>query len=342
MMNLRLIGVGLGYAILSAGCAHTPPVKVNYFLAQSEASFKVIRTVACDEGDNPVVASSVMPNVRHTADRKLGSQALPLAALRGAFSDTDVKFDFYEDGRLKGINASSTGQGESIFKSTISLLSLIAASGISRDNLSAECAKIKKWGGGKPLTITYEGGIDLAKDLEQLIPPEAGSAYYARELKNALGDVCAYVTQRGPSSTSVPGEYSPTEEHESLLTLRQPGRASISITAGPPGLCQTDRLWSGDIAVGQFGTSYALPIPRPAVFGKQVFAVSIAESGAITSLQYASNTGAGQLLGLTNSAWTAAQGTTDAQEAAALKAEADVIAAQQRLVQCRAKPDTCK
>ena len=343
-MILRLIGIGLGCVIVAAGCAHTPPVKVNYFLAQSEASFKVIRTVACDEGGNPIVATTVIPTVRHSADRKAGAQPLPLAALKGAFSDTDVKFDFYEDGRLKGINASSTGQGEAIFKSAISLLAAAAAE-VPRDDLPIECAKIKKWGGGKPLTVTYEGSIDLDKNplkAEQPIAPEAGSVYYAQELKQALGGVCAYVTERGPSFVSAPGEYVPWKKGEPLRTLRHPGRASITITAGPPGLCQADRLWSGEVLVGQFGRSYPLPIPRPAGFGKQVFAVSVAESGALPSLQYSSNSGAAQALGVANSAWTAAQGTTDAQEAAALKAEADVIAAQQRLVQCKVNPATCK
>lgn len=344
-MTLRLIGIGLGCAIVAAGCAHTPPVKVNYFLVRSEASFKVIRTVACDEGGNPIVATTVTPTVRHFSDRKAGAQPFPLAALKGAFSDTDVKFEFYDDGRLKSINASSTGQGEAIFKSAISLLATVAASEVPRDDLPTECANIKKWGGGKPLTLTYDGSIDLDKNplkAEQIIDPDAGSAYYARELKQALGGVCAYITERGPSSTSSPGEYAASKENEALLTLRQPGRVSITITAGPPGLCQAHRLWSGEVLVGQFGKSYKLPIPRPAAFGKQVFAVSVAESGAITSLQYASNTGAVQAIGLANSAWTAAQGTTDAQEAAALKAEADVIAAQQRLVQCKANPETCK
>ena len=344
-MALRLISIGMGCAVVLAGCAHTPPVDVTYFLAQSEASFKVIRTVACDDGDNAIVATTVTPTVRHSADRKTGAQTLSLAALKGAFSDTDVKFDFYEDGRLKGVNASSTGQGESIFKSAISLLTAAAAGELPRDNLPGECAKIKKWGGGKPLTLTYEGGIDLAKDplkTAQLLSPEAGSVYYANELKQALGDVCAAVTSRGATSTSAPAQYAPSKEGEPLLTLRQPGHATVSITAGPPGLCQADPLWSGEVLVGQFGQSYVLPLPRPAAFGKQVFSVAVAESGAITSLQYASNTGAGQVLNLAGSAWTAAQGTTDAQEAAALKAEADVIAAQQRLVQCKANPETCK
>lgn len=344
-MKLWLIGIGVGFAFFAVSCAHTPSVKVNYFLAQSEVSFKVIRTVACDEGGNPIAATTIIPTVRHFADREAGAQPLPLAALKGAFSDTDVKFEFYEDGRLKSINASSTGQGEAIFKSAISLLATAAASEVPRDDIPTECANIKKWGGGKPLTLTYEASINLDKNplnAEQIITPDAGSAYYAQELKQALGGVCAYITERGPSSTSSPGEYTASKKNEALLTLRQPGRVSITITAGPPGLCKAHRLWSGEVLAGQFGKSYLLPIPRPATFGKQVFAVSLAESGALTSLQYASNTGAAQTLVVANSAWTAAQGTTDAQEVAALKAEADVIAAQQRLVQCKANHETCK
>ena len=67
-----------------------------------------------------------------------------------------------------------------------------------------------------------------------------------------------------------------------------------------------------------------------------------AESGALTSVQYATNTGAGQALNVAASALTALQGETTAQKVAAVKAEADLIAQQQRLVQCLADPPSCK
>jgi hypothetical protein len=356
-MKLSRGSFGLACAIAIVGCAHTPPVRVNYYLAQSEVSFKVIRTVSCDEGNHPIVATSVTPTVRHSADLGHGPETIELADLKGPLSDTDLKFEFYEDGRLKGVNATSTGQGEGIFKSAISLIAT-AALGTVETDLSTECANIKKWNGGKPLTVSFEGVVLLDKnplDTEQSIPAEAGSVFYAKELREAIGDVCATVTRRtgvdapgGPSAIVAaappivsPAQYSP-QKAEALIKLRQPGRASISVTSGPPGACSASVLWSGDVLAGQFGQPYVLPLPRAAVFGKQVFAISLSESGSLTSLQYASNTGAGQALNVASAALTAAQGPTDAQRAAQLKAEGDVIAAQQRLVQCQAHPETCK
>lgn len=107
------------------------------------------------------------------------------------------------------------------------------------------------------------------------------------------------------------------------------------------GACGTANLWSGTALVAQHGETYTLPIPRARLFGKQVFAASFDEAGALTSLGYNKDSGAAPLLA-TIQAGADALNTTAAEEAAALKSEADVIAAQQRLVSCRADPKNCK
>ena len=84
------------------------------------------------------------------------------------------------------------------------------------------------------------------------------------------------------------------------------------------------------------------PIPAAAAFGKEVFAVTFADSGALSSVQYVSNTGTGQVLNVANAGLTAFKPETTAQKAAAVQAEADLIAQQQRLVQCLADPSSCK
>lgn len=113
-------------------------------------------------------------------------------------------------------------------------------------------------------------------------------------------------------------------------------RVGVRVTAGTTGGCEGARdVWSGELPVAQVGRPYNLPMPKALVFGKLAFGVSFAESGALTSVQYTSNTGLGQALNVTSAAVTAAQGETAA-KAAALKAEADVIAEQQRLARCLA------
>jgi hypothetical protein len=324
---------------LLAGCAALPRATVKYPLAESRISVKVIRTVACDTGDNFVVVNSTTPTVKHVAAERL-TEALDLSALRGTFSDTDIKFNFYDDGRLKDINATTVGQGEAIFKTVMTIAKSAAGLLEVRKTFAAECAWLKAVANGKPLTLTYEGGVDLGNMAQQVIPADTASLVYDKTLAPLIGNVCTIV-ERG-KAPDVPVLAASTDRFV-LLTVRQPGSAKLTVRAGRNDTaCDGADIWSGDIAVAQFGTRYGIPIPAAALFGKQVFAASFAESGALTSLQYASNTGAGQLANVINTGLTTFQGDSAAQKAANLKAEADLIVQQQRLTQCLADGSSCK
>jgi hypothetical protein len=341
MMTLIRLSVSAALATFLGGCAFTPNVTVGYYLAQSKVSFKVIRTVACDADNNPVVANATTPTVTHSADR---AQFIPihLAGLRGTFSDTDVKFEFYEDGRLKSVNTTSLGQGEAILKTVVTIATAVAVLALDGGTkpYPDECAFIKSAGGAKPLTLTYEGVVDSSESThkEQPILPDTTSKFYAEKLNEAIGHVCAVV--EGTEASQVPATYE-AQADDVLLKARQPALVQIKVMTGCVNDKQNFTTWQGKLPVAQFGTPYALPIPAPPMFGKQVFAVSFLESGALTSVQYAGNTGTGQILNVTSSALTALQGETTAQKAAEVKAEADLIAQHQRLIRCRADPKTC-
>ena len=197
-------------------------------------------------------------------------------------------------------------------------------------------------GRGQAPYAELEGEVDLnaSPSLGQSIAADTASGFYAQTLAKAIGGVCAFVVDtkngRAPVITGEP-------ENTARITARQPGSVRIKIVAGPStNTCGGSQIWSDSVPAAQFGTTYTLPIPAPATFGKQTFAASFAESGALTSVQYVSNTGAGQVLNVFNSALTAAQGQTTEQKAAEVKAQADLIAQQQRLVQCIADPKSCK
>ncbi|MXO58557.1 hypothetical protein GRI89_03245 [Altererythrobacter salegens] len=337
----KYIGALLTFAgLILGGCAHTPDVTVGYYLPKSDVSFKVIRTVACDKDSNPIVATAVTPTVKHTADMS-SRKTVALSGLRGALSDTDVKFEFFEDGRLSGLNANSTGQGEAILKTVMTIASTVLGTDAGTGKYPKECGEINSVGGGKPLTLTYEGSVDLTKSSTdaQVLGPDPTSAYYATKFHEIVGNVCAFVT--GSESPQAPAEFQ-SRSGNVLLDLRQPGTVSIKLSAGPADDCKGNEIWNSQVTVAQFGTPYQLPIPAAAVFGKQQFAISIAESGALKSVQYVSNTGAGQVLNLGNETLAALQGDTTVQKLAEVRAEADLIAQQQRLVGCLADPTTCK
>jgi hypothetical protein len=340
-MNKRsLLFSAVALALVLPGCAHLPDATVTYYLPRTEIRFKVIRTVACDAQNTLIVINSATPTVTNSADRSERFQ-IYLPDLKGWLSDADVKFDFFEDGRLRNINATSTGEGEPILKTIVSIA--LAAAVLASDggkDYTKECALIKKFAGDKPLTITYEGRVDVTKapTESQDIEPEDATAVYASQLVGAIGGVCAFVT--GTEQANEPASYSP-RDGDALLRARQPGIAKIRITTGTMERCKGTDIWNGQLPVAQIGKPYTLPMPKPVLFGKEAFGASFSESGALTSLQYTSNTGVGQALNVANAALTGVQNET-AQKAAAVKAEADLIAQQQRLAQCLADRATCK
>lgn len=321
------------------GCAHIPDATIGYYLPTSDVSFKVIRTIACDAAGNPVIATAVTPTVRHYAN-KAGANAMKtvsLERLKGDLSDADVKFDFYEDGRLAGVNASTTGQGEAILKTAISLVTTVAKTGgFGLLTLTPnQCQQIKDFGGGKPLTVAYSASVRLVDGTTTNIMPDADSAFYADTFKDVLRPIAATVESH--SAPDAPVAFSAGAK-DVLLTARQPGVVKIKVT-----IAGADKpVWNDELVVAAFGTDYDLPIPRPVTFGKKALAVSFAESGAIKSVQYVSNTGTSQALNVANAGLTALQGDTTAQKVVDIKAEADLIQQQQRLVACKADPTTCK
>ena len=335
--------------VLLAACAHLPDVAVGYYLAQSKVGFKVVRTVACDKSDRPIVATAVTPEVAHSADRNRPA-TINLSGLKGPFSDSDLKFDFYDDGRLKDVNATSTGQGEAILKTVVTIAAAAFVGfdargrAIAPTTYSAECAIIRNAAGDRALTLTYQGEIDVrGPGGAQNIPADTMNSYYASALHGAIGTVCAQVTrvEKPVSPASVAqADASSNPTQSILLRAQQPGWAEIKVMAGPANQC-TGKAWDGRVEVAQAGVSYDIPIPKAVAFGKEVFAASFAESGALTSLQYTTNTGTGQVLNVVSSGLSAAQGIT-AQKADQVKAEADLIAQMERLVQCKATPESCQ
>ena len=154
----RVFGLFLVMLALT-GCAHLPDATVHYYLPKTDVSFKVVRTVTCDENNNVLAADAVTPTVTHFADRDSvdSAKSVSLAKLRGAFSDSDVKFEFYDDGRLQGFNGASTGQGEAILKTAIAIAGVTVAFDAPTISTSEVCKDIKKFGDEKPLVLTYQG-----------------------------------------------------------------------------------------------------------------------------------------------------------------------------------------
>jgi len=324
-------------AVALSGCAALPDAAVRYYLPKTTVNVKVVRTVACDSDDHLVISNVATPTVVHSAD--LGKKhTVTLSQLKGPFSDSDVKVQFYDDGRLKGFNSSSTGEGEAALKTVVSIVTPFLGVVRGTPKEPSACAQIKKEGGGKPLTITYSGVIALSEHTTTPIGLEATSQIYS-DLAPAVGTVCANVgTVTNPEP---PVSYNP-KATEPALEVSEPAIVQITISAGGPNRCDAGKVWEGEVQVAQLGTNYKLPMPKAVIFGKEAVGVAFAESGALSSVQFTNSTGAGQGLNVINAANAALKPESTAQKAADVKAEADLIAEQQRLVGCLADPKDCK
>jgi hypothetical protein len=86
-------------AWLLAACPHLPDATVGYYLTKTKVGFRVVRTVACDGNNFLIISNAVTPAVTPVADRTK-RRTVTLAKLKGTLSDSDLKFDLYDDGRL--------------------------------------------------------------------------------------------------------------------------------------------------------------------------------------------------------------------------------------------------
>jgi hypothetical protein len=339
---LRILGTRTGLAAAVAfgllGCGSLPDAKVNYYEAKSQITVKVARSILCDSKDFPFVANVASPTATHSADLTK-PRSTDLAGLRGPFTDGDIKFEFYDDGRLKTVNATQTGQGDAVVKAATTFATTIAAFAVASGPPSypTECTFIKDVGGGKPLALSYEGVLDLSKKESQTIPADGASAAYASRLSAFLGGICAKVGE-----TEVPAKLVEYTGADSVVIATAPAMVWVEVgTARPGNLCVAD-LWKGRLPVAHLGKEYKIPLPKAVVFGKQTLSISFAESGAVTSMQFTNASGAAGALGAANALATIAQPESTTAKTTDLKNQADLIVQEQRLLQCKADPKNCK
>jgi hypothetical protein len=327
-----------------AGCATVPPMDVGYYLPKGAVAFRAVESVSCDGGNHILGAVTGTITPAYSADGV--RRVVSIGRLDGFLSDTDIGFEFTDDGRLKGMNSESAGQAEAVIKTAASLFStlIMAMDGNGQQEFPDECAKIAKWGGEKKvLTLTYTGDTDFAGRDGSLVPlrPEQNSFFYASAMPN-IGSVCARIGPSvAPPALNVPAS---TASGNVRLPLVQPAATLVEIikfaNAGCSGAILS-KVASMTIQVPQHGTAYDLLLPKAAMFGKNGITLNLSDAGTVTKLKYGKTSGAPALA---NALSTAANAVveTRAEKIARMKEEADLIIQQERLVKCIAKSDECK
>jgi hypothetical protein len=345
--------------LVSTACASTPPVTVNYYLPKGALDLQLARSVACSPSDAVYEAVKVTSSgMVYSADLN-SPEAVSIRAFQGDLANAEVGLTLTEDGRLSAFNTTQTGQGSQIVETAIGLAGMVMGLATDSDpNAVAEaCKYIRANGKDNVITLTYilrepfdqairQGAqpIDLPVRKLQVISTDQERFNAMQPL---LTELCFYI--RIPASSKPRIEYSRGARSDIEVKLREPAPVDASIATGSETECSessaikdaTPRVWRATLLIPQFGKTYPFPVPAAQPFGKQVVKFGLADSGAVTSLTYGSEQGSSSLLGSVAKAIDEFKEDSSSAKAAEIKAQADIIAQQERLLACRVSPSTC-
>lgn len=320
-----------------SGCASLPDVSYTYYLRKSTVSVSVTRTVACNaNGIGIVVIDSPQATAAYGPDFTKPPITVAIKKLDGTFGDSDTSFTFTETGVLDGVNQSTTGQGSAIVKSVIAFAGAVGAAGgsLTAADYTHDCKLIADAAGqNKALTLNYKFDVGDISGLNNTpIPVTPDSAFNALGLSDHLQAPMVSLKDAHDLAPVVPPPLKDIGDHvDVFVQVMKTATLEFANTNGS----------TGKATVMLPTTPYSLPIPVGQPFGTQKFILKLAASGAITQIDYAKSTGLGSAFDAGTAVLNAAAPASAADQAADLKAQADLIAQQQRLARCQANIATC-
>jgi hypothetical protein len=325
-------------AVLAAGCSTLPSVEYSYYLSKMKVSISVTEVITCT-GNVPAYTITPLATTEYSADTRI-RYPIRIKDIEGFFSpfaDSSMGMTFTDDGRLKGINQSTTGQGEAIIKAAASLAGAIIAGGgapVKSALPEGGCAAVRSLGGDKGVTLLYYATIDS----DNVSPnPPLNLEPQSKALHDAIGTVALPLALR---VTPVDKSDAPHVQNiggigdDVAITLQK--TASVTVTLFAKG----SDYWHETLVVPLKDQTYQLPIPKAALFGGQTFSLALTDAGAVTSITYGKTQGFSGSLNAASSA-VGVEAAGDAAKASAIKAQADIIAQSQRLANCKANPTKC-
>ncbi|WP_425655732.1 hypothetical protein [Roseobacter sp. EG26] len=280
------------------------------------------------------------PMISNSADLNAAYE-LDFSEMKGPFTDPTIAVTYFSDGRLKGINATQTGVAKQVIESSLKTVASTLRADVLKDRVDDfdPCATIKKLGVKNVLTLEYSAEIAVSSAARQEISPIGSSQYYHDLFADKIGDLHAHVEWSKIQRLKPPITHD-TENSLVTLTARQLSKVSFGIHTTLKN-SERDNIWQGAVLMALPGNEYQIPIPKKPAFGTQEFEVLFADSGALEKLKYASTSGTNEAAGLAGTVISEIEGPSAAQEAAAIKAEADLIQQRQRLANCRLNPANC-
>jgi hypothetical protein len=384
------------------GCGTTPKGTITYYFPKAETQFVITQTLSCNAaGDALHEVVTVTPTTVYSSDLLVPVGKFTPSSLDGTLSDTDVGFTFTDDGRLSGMNSTTTGQGGTVIKDILGVVKaagVFAAAATHPYDAPAACKIIASNAGksadkaaDKPADKNKDAGSKVAKAATGTDAPPTVTLNYAGLLQYgrtgapdpdpstvALGIRSADQQNPSPSLEILPDASSVSlvaalRQHiphlefdvqigkatryaaakwegigKGDIPLQLNSAASVEmLVKGPVGDLKTyDLVWRGVVPVPltSLQDQFTLPIPQASLFGTHKFVLALSGYGSINKLEY-SSTGSSDAADAFGSLGSAVGGAlkkpTEAEQASAVQAHADLIYQQQRLVICNADPAKC-
>jgi hypothetical protein len=306
--HMKKHGAVLCPLLLLGACASTPDVVIQYYPAKSVTTFTTTQNLACTQDQMTlVVTNTVSASTEYSADTSKPPHSVRIKDLDNEFADASLSVELFGDGRLKSINASSTGEGQAVISAAAGLAGMMApmvgsSPGAGPRKLPV-CAVLKNWSDGKA-ALSFVKSLDVAQ-LPQASPVPLNDENAAVNDPGLYGRISGYLPRVMlllSEKTSVPraATYNARDPHNTIsLTLRDTSRIVATFLSED----QTGQhlLGSKSFIVPGPG-DYVLPIPKAALFGGETFSIALSESGAVASISYGKTSGAAAAVGATQSA----------------------------------------
>lgn len=340
------MALALAGSLMLGGCVSIPDSTMNYYHAETVVDARVTAVVSCPEGGSVHVSLISAIETSHRADLE-SSAYFETGSVAGFGSDSTVGFQFFDDGRLKGVNATSTGRGEAVVEAALEVLPI---PDIKNMRETDQCDYVAQQD-PKTRTVTV---VLTASSVPQSNPPAqtgfipiATSELHYQELGSSIGSLVLMLSDvRQLTAPVLAGARTDGGPMPARAVLSCPSGDACLELRHPAVVTATVRrddavISSSRLMVAQLGSTYGVPVPRGALFGNSQFVLAVDESGALTNLTYGATDGSTPLLGTLATARDAAF-QTDEERLAALKLESDLIVQEQRRAACRTDPQSCQ
>jgi len=158
--------------ILMSGCASLPDAQILYYPAKTDVTATFIQNLTCDENKTTIFQSGrLTTSLAHSADLGKKPNSINLKDFEGSLTDGNISVTHYPDGRLNTINAISTGRGQQIISSVVSIAGsflgvgggqFAALSTIDPNQIKAVCTVIHPdaKSNSNVMALTYEAKFD--------------------------------------------------------------------------------------------------------------------------------------------------------------------------------------